>query len=304
MKTPRRVAVLDVGCFSAHLVVVRPGAQALGRPLLSHKVRLRLDRALDAKGRIRPAGINHIADAVAQVKRRLDHAHVGTFLPYATSCVRDAANVDEVVDAVAQRTGIVLQLLSGEREARLSYRAARRWLGVDIPLAVFDVGGGTVELAAGDEAKPAFARSLPLGARTLTRLGNPGLLPAMSDDLVQRITAAIPPDVLSTFTANKAVGCSKVLQGLATLTRARPTRTGARRLRHDEVQKWIPRLAELSPRRRAELPGISAHRARQALAGAVVADALMTATGRDVIDVCPWSSREGLLLDLLKSPSS
>jgi exopolyphosphatase / guanosine-5'-triphosphate,3'-diphosphate pyrophosphatase len=301
MKKSRSVAVLDVGCFSAHLVVVRSGPDALHRPLLTHKVRLRLDQALDADGRIRDCGINHIADAVVQVKRRLDEVSVSTFLPYATSCVRDAANVDEVIAGVAQRTGITLHLLPGEQEARLSYLAARRWLGSDRPLAVLDVGGGTIELAVGHRAKPLFARSLPLGARTLTRSGltNRDWLPAISTDLVRRITAAIPHDVLVGVAESDAVGCSKVFQGLATLTGARRTRTGARRLHLDEVKAWIPRLAELSPRRRAKLPGISAHRARQSLAGAVVAHALMTATNHDVVDVCPWSSKEGLLLDLL-----
>ncbi|TDQ00266.1 Ppx/GppA phosphatase family protein [Labedaea rhizosphaerae] len=297
MKHPRRIAVLDVGCFSAHLVVVGPGAQALRRPVLSHKVRLRLDRALDADGRIRAAGIDGIAEAVAQVKRRLDKVRASAFLPYATSCVRDATNADEVIDAVARRTGITLRLLSGKQEARMSYLAVRRWHGSGRPLTVLDVGGGTIELAVGDRAKPLFAGSLPLGARTLTRAGLDRLdrVPEMRAELLRRITAAVPDDVLATSANSPAIGCSKVFQGLATLTGSRPGQ-----LRVDDLRRWIPRLAELSPRQRAKLPGISAHRARQSFAGAVVAEALMTATQHDVIEVCPWSSKEGLLLDLLK----
>lgn len=305
MKEPPRAAVLDVGCFSAHLVVVRPGHETLLRPLYSHKVRLRLDRAIDRAGRIDAAGIDGICDAVSQIQERLDRIEVSTFVPYATSCVRDAANVDEVISTVARRTGVVLRLLSGKREARLSYLAARRWLDCDYrarPLAVLDVGGGTIEMAVGDRARPVFARSLPLGARTLTRAGldSPERVPEMRADLLRRITDSVPDDVLTDFADGRAIGCSKVFQQLAKLVSAPARRTGPPRLRLADLRAWIPRLAELPPRRRAELPGISRHRARQSLAGAVVAEALMTATDHDVIRICPWSSKEGLLINLLE----
>jgi exopolyphosphatase/guanosine-5'-triphosphate,3'-diphosphate pyrophosphatase len=301
LKEPPRAAVLDVGCFSAHLVVVDPEPRTLHRPLLSHKVRLRLDRAIDAAGRIDTAGIDHISDAVNQIQERLSQISVSTFVPYATSCVRDAANADEVVATVAQRTGLVLRLLSGKREARLSYLAARRWLDADHPLTVLDIGGGTIEMAIGDSSQPEFARSLPLGARTLTRAGLTSAeeIPKMRATLLQRITDSVPADVLNAFTDSQAIGCSKVFQQLAKLVRAHSPRTSPPLLSLTDLQTWIPKLAALPPHRRAELPGISRHRARQSLAGAVVAEALMTATNHDAIHICPWSSKEGLLLNLL-----
>jgi exopolyphosphatase/guanosine-5'-triphosphate,3'-diphosphate pyrophosphatase len=93
--------------------------------------------------------------------------------------------------------------------------------------------------------------------------------------------------------AAPATGCSKVFQALAKLA-------GTRALRVEDVDAWIPRLAVLSPGRRAQLPGISAHRAHQVFAGAVVAAALMSATGHAEVDICPWSTREGVLLRLLE----
>jgi exopolyphosphatase / guanosine-5'-triphosphate,3'-diphosphate pyrophosphatase len=298
---PPRAAVLDVGCFSAHLVVVGPEPRTLRRPLLSHKVRLRLDRAMDPAGRIDATGIDLIVDAVNQIRERLDQVRLSTFVPYATSCVRDAVNVEEVVATVARHTGVVLRLLSGEHEARLSYLAARHWLDSDHPLAVLDVGGGTIEMAVGDSAQPVFAHSLPLGARTLTRAGLNSLdrVPEMRVELRQRIIDSVPDDVLAAFTDSTGIGCSTVFRQLAKLGGAHTRRTGPPRLRLTDLRTWIPRLAELPPRRRAELPGISRHRARQSLAGAVVAEALMTATNHDVIRICPWSSKEGLLINLL-----
>jgi exopolyphosphatase/guanosine-5'-triphosphate,3'-diphosphate pyrophosphatase len=122
----------------------------------------------------------------------------------------------------------------------------------------------------------------------------------MRAHLLRRISEAVPDDVLAVFADGQAIGCSKVFQQLGKLVRAHSRRTGPPSLRLTDLRKWIPRLAELPPHRRAELPGISRHRARQSLAGAVVAEALMVATNNDVIGICPWSSKEGLLLELLE----
>jgi exopolyphosphatase/guanosine-5'-triphosphate,3'-diphosphate pyrophosphatase len=289
-------AVLDVGCFSAHLVVVEG---RLTRPVLSHKVRLQLDRAIDGTGRISADGVDRIVDAVAQIRRRMRTVPIGTFLPFATSSVRDAANSADVITAVARHTGVNLRLLSGRREARLAYLAARHWLRPAGPLTVLDVGGGTVEIAFGAEERPDFACSLPIGARTLTRAGltDGRHLKAMRAQVTERIGDALPTEVRDGLARAPGVGCSKVYRQLATLT-------GARRLDAADLSAWIDCLAAMRPRDRATLPGISRHRARQALAGAVVAEALMTTTGHHKLDICPWSTKEGVLLNLLDKQTS
>lgn len=289
---PGRAAVLDVGCFSAHLLVVE---RCPSRTVVSDKVRLRLDRMIDRSGRITSRGIDHISDAVHAVDQRLRTVRTRTFLPFATSSVRDAANADEVVDKVARRTGITLRFLSGRTEAHLAYRAVRHWCRPAGPLAVLDVGGGTVEIAYGEGERPEFACSVPIGARALTRAG-------LTDDtcldeartlLDERIRSAVPPEILSRIAQAPTAGCSKVFESLAKLTGTDP-------LRVEKVSAWIPRLAALPPHRRGKLRGISPHRAGQALAGAVIAESLMIATGHPAIDICPWSTREGVLLSLLE----
>lgn len=286
------VGVLDVGCFSAHLVVVE---RDLLRPLVSHKVRLRLDQELDADGAISKAGIESLCAAVLAARKTAGDV---PFLPFATSSVRDSSNAAEVMRKVARRTGVELKVLSGKEEARLSYTAARHWFGFSAgPMVVLDVGGGTVELAAGSGAEPDRAVSLPLGARTLTRAGL--TVQDMRTEVRDRIAAAFPRDESA-----RAVGCSKVFEQLARLAGARNGTYASRQLRLKDLEKWIPRLAKLSVRERAALPGISRHRAQQSLAGAVVAEALMTVSGHDVVDISPWSTKEGLLLDLVERSRS
>jgi exopolyphosphatase / guanosine-5'-triphosphate,3'-diphosphate pyrophosphatase len=286
------VGVLDVGCFSAHLVVVE---RDLLRPLVSHKVRLRLDRELDADGAISKDGIESLCAAVLAARKKAGDV---PFLPFATSSVRDSSNAAEVMRKVARRTGVELKVLSGKEEARLSYTAARHWFGFSAgPMVVLDVGGGTVELAAGSGAEPDRAVSLPLGARTLTRAGL--TVQDMRSEVYDRIASAFPRDESA-----RAVGCSKVFEQLARLAGARNGTYASRQLRLKDLEKWIPRLAKLSVRERAALPGISRHRAQQSLAGAVVAEALMKVSGHDVVDISPWSTKEGLLLDLVERSRS
>ena len=90
-------------------------------------------------------------------------------LPFATSAVREATNGEQVLARVARETGVALQVLSGEDEARLTFLAVRRWFGWSAGrLLVLDIGGGSLEIASGMDEDPDAAVSLPLGAGRLT----------------------------------------------------------------------------------------------------------------------------------------
>lgn len=298
------VGVLDVGSFSASLVVVPRGGTPL-EPVLTHRTRLRLDQHLDDAGCVSPEGIETIVAAVRSARRAARTERIGELFPLATSSIRDARNADRVVATVARATGIELRFLSGQREAELAFLAARRWYGAGAgPLLVVDIGGGTVELAAGAGEHARFARSLPLGARSMTREWLSSEFPsleridALRAHVLEQAHEALAD--LPSSTQWRTVGCSKVLQQLARLAGARTQRSTPvpqRELKLDELREWIPRLAKLPVERRAKLPGISRWRARQALAGAIVAEALLAVTGGEAA-ICPWSTKDGLLLML------
>lgn len=303
--TETTVGVLDVGCFSARLLAVRTGGSLLD-PVFNHKTRLRLDRALDSSGCLRREGVDSVVAAVAEAARVARRRGVDELFPLATSSIRDAPNATDVVRRVRHETGVRLRFLSGQREAELSYLAARRWYGASAgPLAVLDIGGGTVELAAGEHDQASLARSLRLGAREMTRVWLEEDTPsaervdALRAHAIERVRAALDGDE-KLLRGYRTVGCSKVLRQLARLAGARPARDGrAAHLHLDDLRSWIPRLAVLPPSRRADLPGISRSRARQALAGAVVAEALLTVFDGPA-EICPWSTTQGLVLTLLE----
>src|SRR6478609_8781090 len=150
-----RLGVLDIGSNTGHLLVVDAHRGAAPLPAFSHKEPLRLAEHLDEAGAVSQQGIDALADFTASALRVAEDKGSEGILAFATSAVRDAVNCDAVLGEVRERTGQEIAVLSGEDEARLT---------------VFDIGGGSLEIAGGDDEEPDVAWSLPLGAARLARL--------------------------------------------------------------------------------------------------------------------------------------
>ncbi|SDP37504.1 Ppx/GppA phosphatase family protein [Actinacidiphila guanduensis] len=308
-----RLGVLDVGSNTVHLLVVdaHPGARPL--PAYSHKAELRLAELLDASGAISASGVDLLVRTVAEAMRVAEDKGVEDVLPFATSAVREAANGEEVLARVERETGVRLTVLAGADEARLTFLAVRRWFGWSAGrLLVLDIGGGSLEIGYGMDEYPAAAVSLPLGAGRLTAGRLPGDPPAAEDvrALRKHVRAEIGRCVAE-FTRlgrpDHAVGTSKTFRQLARIAGAARSADGLyvqRTLRRGALEEWVPRLATMTAARRATLPGVSEGRARQLLAGALVAEAAMDLFEVPVLEICPWALREGVILRKLDVMSS
>lgn len=300
-----RLGVLDVGSNTVHLLVVdaHPGARPL--PAYSHKAELRLAELLDARGAISEAGVERLVATVREALQVAEDKGVESVLPFATSAVREASNGEEVLRRVGAETEVELQVLSGEDEARLTFLAARRWLGWSAGrLLVLDIGGGSLEIAYGLDEDPDAAVSLPLGAGRLTAGDLPGDPPDAEDvrTLRRRVRAEIAK-VVSEFTRygtpDRVVGTSKTFRQLARIAGAARSAEGLyvqRELTRKKLEEWVPRLAAMSAQERGTLPGVSEGRSRQLLAGALVAEAAMDLFGVETLEICPWALREGVIL--------
>jgi exopolyphosphatase / guanosine-5'-triphosphate,3'-diphosphate pyrophosphatase len=303
-----RLGVLDVGSNTVHLLVVDayPGARPL--PAFSHKVELRLAEHLEPDSTLSKTGEVRLTSVVEEALQIAEDKGVEDFLAFATSAVRDAKNGDDVLARVRERTGTDIKVLSGEYEARLTFLAARRWFGWSSGrLLVIDIGGGSLEVAAGPDEEPEAAISLPLGAGRLTRdwlTGDPPL-PEEMRALRKYVRAEIAREagsLLRRGAADHAVGTSKTFRQLARIAGAASSSEGfyARRfLKHADVAAWAERLAGMSQAERSRLPGVSEARSAQLPAGAVVADAIMDLMSVTQVEICPWALREGVILKRL-----
>jgi exopolyphosphatase/guanosine-5'-triphosphate,3'-diphosphate pyrophosphatase len=303
-----RLGVLDVGSNTVHMLVVDAHQGARPLPAFSHKVDLRLAAQLEDGNRLSGEGAERLGSVVAEALRIAEDKGVQDFLAFATSAVRDSVNGEAVLDEIADKTGARIKVLSGENEARLTFLAARRWLGWSTGrLLVFDIGGGSLEMATGPDEDPEAAMSLPLGAGRLTRdwFTQDPPPPDEVRALRKHVRAEIAREAgafLRRGTPDHAVGTSKTFRQLARIAGAAPSSEGfyvKRYLKHSDASVWAERLTAMSRAERARLPGVSEGRAPQMVAGAIVADAAMDLMGISQLEICPWALREGVILKRL-----
>jgi exopolyphosphatase/guanosine-5'-triphosphate,3'-diphosphate pyrophosphatase len=300
-----RLGVLDVGSNTLHLLVVDAHQGARPIPAFSHKAELHFGEHLDSENRLTHECAMQLLAFVEEALQIAEDKGVHETLAFATSAVREAANGDEVLRLIEEQTGVAIRVLPGPDESRLTFLAARRWHGWSAGrLLMLDIGGGSLEIAAGHDEDPTVALSLPLGAGRLTREWLPGDPPSADDvrRLRKHVRAEIARSagsVLREGRPNHAVATSKTFRQLARIAGAAPSSEGPyvrRMLRHSAVTDIAERLSGLSVAERAELPGVSSVRAPQLAAGAIVADAAMDLFDLNELEICPWALREGVIL--------
>ena len=300
-----RLGVLDVGSNTVHLLVVDAHAGGHPDPVRSHKAELHLAELMQADGSLGRSGTDVLVEAVRSAQVEADLEGVEDLVAFATSAVREATDSAEVLARVRDESGVDLQVLSGEDEARLTFLAVRRWFGWSAGrLLCLDIGGGSLELATGRDEEPDVALSLPLGAGRLTRDLLPADPPKRREvaalrDYVRTQLADVVPVLSAAGEPDRAVATSKTFRSLARLDGAAPYAEGPRvprSLRRSGLERLVELLTGMRAVDRARLPGVSPSRAHQLLAGAVVALEALDSLGLDGVDVCPWALREGVIL--------
>ena len=300
-----RLGVLDVGSNTVHLLVVDAHRGGHPDPVRSHKAELRLAELLQADGSLGEHGTSALVQAAREAREAAEAEGVEDLVAFATSAVRDAADSAAVLAAVREQSGVDLQVLPGEDEARLTFLAVRRWFGWSAGrLLCLDIGGGSLELAAGIDEEPEVALSVPLGAGRLTRDRLPGDPPRRKDVEAVRAYAreqveGVAARLLEGGRPDRAVVTSKTFRSLARLDGAAPYARGprvTRQLRRSGLAKQVEKLQGMTAEQRAALPGVSESRASQLLAGAIVAHTALEVLGLDEVSVCPWALREGVIL--------
>jgi exopolyphosphatase / guanosine-5'-triphosphate,3'-diphosphate pyrophosphatase len=307
-----RLGVLDIGSNTGHLLVVDARAGAAPLPAYSFKQPLKLAEHLDSDGTMTQEGISKLVGFVGEAIDVAEDKGCEEMLGFATSAVRDAGNGDEVLATVRSKAGVELEVLPGEDEARLTFLAVRRWFGWSSGrLLLFDIGGGSLEMAGGPDEAPEAALSIPLGAGRLTRQWLTSDPP--DTGTVRRLRRQVRADIareagalLRSGEPHHAVATSKTFRSLARICGAAPSGEGPyvrRVLPADALAEKLPGLAEMDDAQRRDLPGVSSDRSHQILAGALVADAVMDVFGLAELEICPWALREGILLERLDAIS-
>ena len=298
-----RLGVLDVGSNTVHLQIMdaHHGAAPLAQSSFKHE--LRLTQFLDTDGAISDAGLEQLLLSIKDVYKQASNFELDESLAFATSAIREATNAEEILKAVRQSTGIDLEVLSGADEARFTFLAVRRWLGWSAgDILMLDIGGGSLEIAHGEQEDPSSAFSVQLGAGRLTRnflTGDPFTEKTLNT-LKSHIKEILEPigEELGPLTKNYAIGTSKTFRTLRRIQMHYLPDYG-HNLTLNGLNLMVPKLQKMNLKERSSLPGVSPGRAQQIVAGAMVAQGAMKKLNLDYVVQCPWALREGIVLKRL-----
>jgi exopolyphosphatase/guanosine-5'-triphosphate,3'-diphosphate pyrophosphatase len=299
-----RLGVLDVGSNTVHLQVVDAHPGARPNPTTNQKVELRLHEYIDKTGFVTKEGIHLLHSAIDAAVAHAHEFKTEEILAFATSAIRDSKNGKEILDELNRKHEIDLRVLTGEEEAAITFLAVRRWLGWSSGrLLVLDIGGGSLEIAVGEDEAPDAAISFPLGASKLTRdflSGDPFKdkeIKELNTFIGESMKMAIP-DEIRIHGSDRCIATSKTFRTLA--------RLGNHWFDNDQnylelssLERIIPKLVEMTNKQRGQLPGVSESRAGQIVSGALVAKSAMERLSITKLEICPWALREGIVLKWL-----
>jgi len=296
-----RLGVLDVGSNTVHLQVVDTFPGARPNPTFNYKEELRLTQYITEENLISDEGIEKLRSSIKRAIEQSASVQTQELLPFATSALREASNGEKIISSINKDFHIDLQVLTGEEEAKLTFLAARRWFGWSSGrLLVIDIGGGSLEMAAGVDESPEIATSLPLGAARLTKdflKGDPYTdksLRALRDHIENKLEQILP-SLVKHQESDRAIATSKTLRTLARLSGDWFDGTG-KNITVEAIRKISAKLSEMDESTRAKLPGVSENRASQIVAGSLVAESVMRNLDIRELEICPWALREGVVL--------
>jgi len=302
-----RLAVLDLGSTSFRLLVADVTRAGRLTPLAQEGRMLRLGAVVAGAGKIP----EEICEAGVQAARELTDtaaaAGAAKILPVGTAALRDARNGASLTERIGEAVGAGVRILTGEEEARLMFSAFRRRVLLPETGALgIDLGGGSLELAIGNEHSISREATLPLGAARLHRelVARDPMRKREAREIVERVTghiAALPPKwgELHAELAIAAGGTARALGQLSAGMRGMRPAASVNQLRLplDELRALTEVLVHASHEERLQLPGIQRKRADLLPTGALVLTTLAETLGLDGYTLCDWGLREGVLLE-------
>jgi exopolyphosphatase / guanosine-5'-triphosphate,3'-diphosphate pyrophosphatase len=303
-----RLAAIDIGTNSVHMIVVRVRPDFSFEIVDREKEMVRLGAGgLDGK-KLTPEAMAAALQALSKFARLAKSHEVDEILAVATSATREAENGGAFLRAIERRTGIRARLITGVEEARLIHLAAVYGVDTPKPAVVIDIGGGSVEITRGTGREVALAKSFKIGVIRLTeRFVDSD--PISSRD--ERKMAEFIREEVDRYVGHiaeqgfdRVIGTSGTILSLGTVATAIDRESVPQEVRNLRVPaKAIRRLrktaVEMDLEERMHLPGLDPRRADLMVAGAILLDTLLKKLGAEEITLCDLALREGVLLDYI-----
>ena len=301
-----RLAAIDIGTNSLHMIVVRVRADLSFEVIDREKEMVRLGAGgLDGRA-LTPEAMQAALQVLSKFRRLADSHGVDEIIAVATSATREAENGSEFLKAIVEETGIRARVISGTEEARLIHQAAAYGVGLTSDVAVvIDIGGGSVEITRGAGLNMEAGRSFKLGVIRLTErfIKSDPLVPRDERKLNRFIDGEVGKFLGQIVKQgfDRVVGTSGTIQSIGAVAAAErgspPGSLRNRRISAKQLRRVRKQLVSRDLQERLKVPGLEPRRADLAVAGAILIDAIMRRLGAADLTLCDLSLREGLVLD-------
>jgi len=308
----RILAAIDMGTNSIHMVVVRiipelPAFMIIER----EKDTVRLgDRDPDTHN-LKPEVMQRAISTLHRCREVAKSLNAEQIIAVATSAVREAPNGRDFLKQVEAETGLVVDLISGQEEARRIYLGVLSGMEFNNqPHIIIDIGGGSTELILGDSHEPRSLSSTKVGAVRLSAefittdpISNSefyylqAYIRVMLERAVDDLKANLKPGE-----SPRLVGTSGTIETLA-MIHARekygmiPNPLNGYQFSLKDLREIVNRLRKMNNSERATIPGMSDRRSEIILAGALILQEAISLLGLESITICERSLREGVIVD-------
>jgi exopolyphosphatase / guanosine-5'-triphosphate,3'-diphosphate pyrophosphatase len=303
-----RIATIEIGTNTVLLLVAERSAQGALTAVAERATITRLGEGVDRTRQLSPAAIERTAACIDEYARVIRATGARRVAVVGTSAMRDAQGGEQLRARVSAALGVEARVLSGEEEARLTFRGALSGLPLDEAdeLAVFDIGGGSTEVVIGHRGGPyrlQFAQSFDVGSVRLTERhgAHDPLRPEERQAILRAARDAFanvpPPPGLRV-----PVGIAGTMTTLAAVSLSLVPYDGrlvhGRVLLRTELALIVDRLAGMEPDARRAVAGMEPKRADVIVAGALIALALLDHWGASAVRVSDRGVRWGLAEEL------
>lgn len=306
------LAAIDIGTNSIHMVIVRiePSLPAF-TIIAREKDTVRLGDREPKTGNLTEEAMQRSIAALQRCRDLAMSFNVDRLIAVATSATREAPNGQDFLKRIYAELGLVVNLISGQEEARRIYLGVLSGMDFnDRPHVIIDIGGGSTEIILADIQDARFLSSTKIGAVRLTKdfittdpISNSELnyLRAYVRGMLERPVEELQACVQSGEVL-RLVGTSGTIETLATIHALEkvgtvPNPLTGYQVSYKDLREMVKRFASMNYAQRFAIAGMSDKRAEIILAGAVVLLEAMTMLNLDYVTICERSLREGVIVD-------
>lgn len=293
---PSNVAAIDIGSNAVRLIVAQAGENER-TVIKTEREAVRLGADVFAHGILGPEAFDRLIKAMASFKQTMQKLEVQRYRAVATSALREARNRGDVLEVVARQSGVEIELIDGEEEARLIFLAISNAIELgDKRTGLIDIGGGSTEVAISRGGEVLWVDSFKLGTvRSLgqMRVGD-GNFARRLKELVLAQKSSVPREPVEL-----CVGTGGNVEAYGDLRKKLLDQDNSKLLKRAELHELLERLQSLSYEERIEQLGLRPDRADVIIPAGVLLESMMELLGADEVQIPRVGLKDGLLEDLL-----